>query len=227
MGKEKAALIKKIFLFFIFFILLSGIVLLFFPEFSEIIKESFLDEEKWKEKTEKITLWEDLTEIYQTAQNRVVSFFEYWKERTEEQENRGKILPFLVTCDACLPCASQKITSDFGERINPISNQKEYHKGIDLAIAEGQAVCAGWPGTIVECGFDEIYGNYIVISHFDGFETKYAHLSTINTQKDIFVKAGEKIGEAGKTGWATGSHLHFEVMIQGQSIDPKEYLPLC
>ncbi len=225
--KEKSAPIKKLFFCVFFFVLLSGIIILIFPKYIETMKKGVISREEWEEKVEKMTPWEDLMEFFQSTRDNVLIWWRKMESGIGENEKTGKILPFLVTCDACLPCAAQTITSDFGKRTNPISFQEEYHKGIDLAAAEGQEIYAGWPGVIKECGFDEIYGNYIIITHSDGFESKYAHLSHTDRKEGDFVQAGEKIGEAGKTGWATGSHLHFEVMIQGRNLDPKEYLPLC
>ena len=70
--------------------------------------------------------------------------------------------------------------------------------------------------------FDEIYGNYIVVEHSDGFLTKYCHLSKITANENDYVFANDKIGEVGSTGRSTGNHLHFEVIIEGRKIDPME-----
>ena len=71
-----------------------------------------------------------------------------------------------------------------------------------------------------------IYGKYIIMEHSKGFFTKYCHLSEITVKKGDFVLSGSKIGEAGSTGRSTGSHLHFEVIIDGRNIDPKECFEL-
>lgn len=224
--KEKFLLLKKLFLFGIFFIMLSGLVLSLFPKLTDAMKTGLPSREEWKKRTDELILGENLSNLYYATKADILSCFEWFTDGYAEEKGK-KIFPFLVSCDAFLPCDYNYISSDFGKRVNPLSFREEYHQGLDLAIAEGKEIRAGWPGIIKECGFDKIYGNYIIITHSDGFESKYAHLSKIDGMEGIFVHAGEKIGEAGKTGWATGSHLHFEVMIQGQNIDPKEYLSLC
>lgn len=155
----------------------------------------------------------------------------YWaeviKENIEGNLPEGKELPLaVITCAAKFPSEGGNITSGFGEREDPISGESGNHNGIDIAAAFGSNVTAAWPGTVTETGFNEIYGNYIVMKHSDGFYTKYCHLSVVTATKGDFLNVGEKIGEAGSTGRSTGSHLHFEVSIGGRNIDPKECLGL-
>ncbi|MBQ6878281.1 MAG: M23 family metallopeptidase [Oscillospiraceae bacterium] len=134
-----------------------------------------------------------------------------------------KNLSFVVTsCAAKFPSESVNITSAFGKRADPISGRADNHSGIDIAAAEGSNVFAAWPGRIIETGFDKIYGKYIILEHSKDFLTKYCHLSKISVFEKTFINAGEKIGETGKTGRTTGSHLHFEVIIEGRNIDPME-----
>lgn len=151
----------------------------------------------------------------------------YWVEVIEENIKGNlpkgkKVFTSLITCAAKFPAEEEKVTSTFGKRINPISGTDEIHNGIDISAAMGSAVFSAWPGKVIETGFDEIYGNYILIEHSEGFLTKYCHLSKIGAAVGDFIKAGEKIGEAGSTGWSTGSHLHFEVYVGGKNIDPGE-----
>ena len=145
------------------------------------------------------------------------------KWNTEEKNFDTSPLPVaVITNAASFPSEGKTVTSGFGERINPISDNPEKHLGIDIAAPMGSGIFAAWPGKIEETGFDNIYGNYIVIKHSKNFYTRYCHLSKITCEEEDFIKAKDKIGEAGSTGFSTGSHLHFEVIVDGIHIDPKE-----
>ena len=133
-----------------------------------------------------------------------------------------KVPVVIMTCSAKFPSKSRKITSLFGKREDPFSKKDDFHSGIDIAAEKGSEITAAWPGRIAETGFDIIYGKYIIIEHSKDFFTKYCHLSKIEANKNDFVSANEKIGEAGSTGRSTGNHLHFEVIVEGRKIDPME-----
>ena len=156
-----------------------------------------------------------------------VSFAIDFAEKLDKTKEEAEKLPFyILSCSGDLPLEGGRLTSDFGDRVNPISGKNESHSGIDIAAEYGTEIGTAWPGTVFETGFDEIYGNYVVVEHSKGFFTKYCHLSKITCSKNDFLLSGEKIGEAGSTGWSTGSHLHFEVEIGGRKIDPKECLEI-
>lgn len=121
------------------------------------------------------------------------------------------------------PCAG-RVTSPFGYRIHPISNETTFHYGIDLAAAEGSEIRSFADGIIAEKGNSAIFGKYIKVNHKDGFVTFYAHLSEYCCDEGKQIKMGEIIGKAGTTGVATGPHLHFEVRKDGKSIDPSQYI---
>ncbi|MBR5872495.1 MAG: M23 family metallopeptidase, partial [Oscillospiraceae bacterium] len=153
----------------------------------------------------------------------------YYFELIEENlkgsfEEIKPISEFIITSAAKFPVESKNITSTFGKREDPFLKNESYHNGIDISAPLGSDICSAWPGIILETSFDEIYGNYVIIEHSEEFFTKYCHLSKICAEEKNFVNAGEKIGEAGSTGRSTGSHLHFEVIINGINIDPKECL---
>lgn len=120
------------------------------------------------------------------------------------------------------------ISSDFGNRKNPFSGEWKNHKGTDFAAIEGTPVYAIKDGTAALCiQNDPIFGNYIILSHDKGNMTSvYAHLSKIVAKKNAFIKKGDIIGYVGKTGLATGSHLHFEIRQGGIPQDPKQKLKL-
>ena len=100
------------------------------------------------------------------------------------------------------------------------------HKGIDLAAPEGTPVYAIKDGNVaVKIHDDTTFGNYIILTHDKGKTTSvYAHLLSMNVEKDEFIKKGKIIGYVGKTGMATGSHLHFEIRTGGVAQDPTKML---
>lgn len=174
-----------------------------------------------------ISVFSEFADISGKAINKALYLIELAKDNIEGKYNeKREINPVLFTCAAELPCDGEKITSGFGERINPISRKREIHTGIDIAAAEGSGIYSAWPGTVAKVGTDEIYGNYIVIKHSNSLLTRYCHLSEISVDAGERVGVKMKIGEAGSTGWATGSHLHFEVIAKGNAVDPKNCLSI-
>ncbi len=120
------------------------------------------------------------------------------------------------------------ISSEFGKRKNPFSGVMKNHNGIDLAANEGTPVYAIKDGAVYSrIENDSEFGNYIILSHDQGKMTSvYAHLSSMRVEQYQYVKKGEIIGYVGKTGLATGPHLHFEIRQGGKAQDPKTKLKL-
>ena len=118
------------------------------------------------------------------------------------------------------------VSSEFGKRKNPFSGTMKDHNGIDLAAPEGTPVYAIKDGAVYSTTEnDEVFGNYIVLSHDTGKMTSiYAHLSKITVERYQFVKKGDVIGYVGQTGQATGPHLHFEIRQGGKPEDPRTKL---
>lgn len=112
-----------------------------------------------------------------------------------------------------------EVTSGYGPRIHPITKQYEIHQGIDIAAPKGAVVRAVAAGT-VETGQSAGFGNYVIIKHNSTLETLYGHLDKIYTPSGTVVAAGEAIGTVGSTGLSTGSHLHFEVIVNHKAVDP-------
>jgi murein DD-endopeptidase MepM/ murein hydrolase activator NlpD len=113
------------------------------------------------------------------------------------------------------------ITSHYGWRVHPISGEKDYHKGIDVGLSAGTEILAGFDGTVVEVGFDaDGFGNYVVIENADGLQAKYAHCNSVSVTSGQAVTVGEVIATVGSTGNSTGPHLHFEVVKNGQYLNP-------
>ena len=114
------------------------------------------------------------------------------------------------------------ITSPYGERIHPMSGERSFHEGVDYACHAGDSVMAARAGTVLRTGYQsQGAGNYVVIRHADGAETKYMHLDRITIKQGAEVAAWQPIGECGATGSATGPHLHIEIVnVQGEQVNP-------
>jgi len=118
-----------------------------------------------------------------------------------------------------------RISSPFGNRINPISHTKEFHPGIDIANKIGTPILASRSGRVSYSGWIRGYGKVIVINHSGGYSTLYAHMSKQIAKKGQYVYQGQKIGEVGSTGYSTGPHVHFEIRLNGKKMNPIKYLP--
>ncbi|WP_051703858.1 M23 family metallopeptidase [Glycomyces sp. NRRL B-16210] len=110
------------------------------------------------------------------------------------------------------------ITSLFGERWG------RNHNGVDFDAATGDPVYASYPGTVKHAGWESGFGNLVIIDHGEGVETYYAHNSEVLVQPGQYVDAGEQISRAGNTGFSFGSHVHFEVHVDGRPVEPLHYL---
>ena len=117
------------------------------------------------------------------------------------------------------------LTNLFGERVHPITGQVSVHSGVDIKLEQDTPVLAAAAGTVTEAGFDPALGNYLVLDHGGGLTTTYGQLARNDfVAVDGQVEAGEQIGTVGKTGQATGYHLHFEVAENGTQVDPLDHL---
>lgn len=117
-----------------------------------------------------------------------------------------------------------RITSRFGERLDPFGGEGEFHTGLDIASRYGDEVRAAADGVVSWVGPREGYGNVVIIDHGFGITTWYAHLSAFNTQVGMPVRRGEVIAYEGESGRATGPHLHFEVRMHNAPVNPWRYL---
>lgn len=122
------------------------------------------------------------------------------------------------------PAEDYYISSKFGARIDPIKKVRANHPGLDLAGWPGSAILASAPGTVIHAAWYGPYGNMIEIDHGNEFHTRYGHLKRLRVEKGDVVEAGQRIGDMGKTGRVTDTHLHFEVWFRGQYIDPLPFL---
>jgi murein DD-endopeptidase MepM/ murein hydrolase activator NlpD len=132
------------------------------------------------------------------------------------------ILPasYEIDCSSfVLPVKKASISSRFGHR------RRRMHNGIDLRVATGDTVRVAFDGKVRIRGFERRgYGHYVVIRHPNGLETLYAHLSQVFVNENDIVRAGAPIALGGRTGRATGSHLHFETRFMGQALNPEDLI---
>lgn len=112
------------------------------------------------------------------------------------------------------------ISSGYGARSGPIEGGYDWHPGIDIAVEFGTPVYAAAAGTVEQAGLNGGYGRYVRIAHGNGYETAYGHMSGLAVAAGQKVIKGEIIGFVGSTGYSTGPHLHYEVLADGQTIDP-------
>jgi murein DD-endopeptidase MepM/ murein hydrolase activator NlpD len=122
------------------------------------------------------------------------------------------------------PVASY-ITSPYGYRRWPFDGKtRQFHSGIDIGARAGTPVRAAMAGRVNSAGWDNVLGNYVVITHHSGYRTMYGHLSVIRVRSGAYVGTGERIGDVGSTGLSTGAHLHFTVYKNGVTVNPRNLL---
>ena len=122
------------------------------------------------------------------------------------------------------PISGGRLSSGYGKRSRPTKGASTFHKGVDWAVPTGTAVYASCGGTVAKAGWGSGYGYVVYINHEDGRQTRYGHLSKVLVKAGQTVKQGEKIALSGNTGVSTGSHLHFEILINGVQKNPLNYL---
>ena len=130
----------------------------------------------------------------------------------------------LAAIPTAMPAASMMMSSGFGYRSDPFTGGGAMHAGLDFKGPVGTPILAAAKGKVVLAGFNGGYGNTIEIRHANGLVTRYAHLSGLNVRRGQMVDRGVLIGRMGSTGRSTGSHLHFEVRLNGQAINPRKFL---
>jgi murein DD-endopeptidase MepM/ murein hydrolase activator NlpD len=123
------------------------------------------------------------------------------------------------------PCPDYtEISSDYGYRVHPIYQTELFHNGIDMAAPSGSPILAAADGTVVAASYSSSMGNYVMIDHGSGLYTIYMHASALYVSAGDSVAAGQQIAAVGSTGNSTGPHLHFSVRLNGQYVNPWQYL---
>jgi murein DD-endopeptidase MepM/ murein hydrolase activator NlpD len=116
------------------------------------------------------------------------------------------------------------VSSPMGYRIDSFTGKMAFHRGLDIATNPGNPVVATADGTVLEANFDKFFGNTVVLSHGNGLVTQYGHMIRSIVKPGQKVKRGDQIGFVGKTGKASGPHLHYEVRINGKAVNPYNYI---
>ncbi|MGA9998160.1 MAG: peptidoglycan DD-metalloendopeptidase family protein [Pyrinomonadaceae bacterium] len=150
------------------------------------------------------------------------------KTRRIEQDLRNyeKVMSERATVPSIWPVDSGRLTDDFGGRFNPFGGYgTEFHTGQDIATAWGTPVAATANGTVIFSGWQSGYGQVVVIDHGGGLTTRYGHLSHVDATVGQTIKRGDIVGNVGSTGRSTGPHLHYEVRLNDEPVDPMQYLP--
>ncbi|MCL2006951.1 MAG: M23 family metallopeptidase [Treponema sp.] len=114
-----------------------------------------------------------------------------------------------------------RVTSPFGWRNDPFGSGRQFHTGIDIGGNSGNPVRAAMSGRVANVGYNNVYGNFVLINHHSGYRTLYAHMSTVRVRAGVNVASGETIGSVGSTGLSTGPHLHFSVFKDGVLVNPR------
>jgi murein DD-endopeptidase MepM/ murein hydrolase activator NlpD len=158
-------------------------------------------------------------------------------ERASDQARilRTRMIPIIERWNhtPSIPPTAGYLSSGFGLRISPFSRTNEegegllgYHTGFDICNAEGTPIQATADGEVVQAGWMDRYGNGVVLEHTSTIETLYAHMSKVRVKTGQKVSRGDILGYMGRTGNATGVHLHYEVRINGRPVNPQPYLRL-
>ena len=134
-------------------------------------------------------------------------------DATSLKKAMGELFVYPIT-------ASWRLTSRFGPRKDPFTGVASSHTGIDMACPTGTPIRAAMSGTVVFAGWSNIFGNYVIINHGNGYQTLYGHMSKILAKKGQSVDSSTRIGLVGSTGYSTGPHLHFTVYKNGKLVDP-------
>lgn len=129
-----------------------------------------------------------------------------------------------VSIPSLVPVEGVRMTSDFGMRWHPVLGGRRAHKGVDLAAAAGTPIRASADGVVERADWFAGYGLFVALEHGGEIETRYGHMSRLNVAAGQRVRKGDVIGYVGSTGRSTGPHLHYEVRIAGEAVNPIPYL---
>ena len=142
-------------------------------------------------------------------------------EQQKEEEERWNALPSINGIKLAVTPIEGRITSRYGasSRI-----RKSTHTGLDIAAVTGTDIKVIADGTVISAGYSGSYGYLVKVDHGNGVETWYAHTSKMYVKKGDTVKAGDVIAGVGSTGNSTGPHLHLEIRVNGETVDPQDYL---
>ncbi|MCD6224997.1 MAG: M23 family metallopeptidase [Deltaproteobacteria bacterium] len=160
---------------------------------------------------------EQLEQFDHAAETQKKDFKTLFK-KLEEQQN------LLASTPAIRPIDKGWISSKFGYRVSPFTGRKEFHRGLDLATRQGDPIFATADGLVTFSGTKGLLGKTIVIDHGHGMVTRYGHIYKILKKRGDRVKRGDIIALVGSTGHSTGPHVHYEVRLNGISVNPEKFI---
>lgn len=169
--------------------------------------------------------------VFTDTQDNIFSFIDQTKT-TENKDiipntnnNTDTDIISKIKSEIKKPLSKGTVTSAFGNRSdNSTSSNTKFHKGIDIGADKGSVISAMLDGTVAVAENDEKYGKYIVLTHSDNVKTLYAHCSELCVKTGGKISAGQKIALVGSTGDADGNHLHLEIIVDGENINPQDIL---
>lgn len=130
----------------------------------------------------------------------------------------------LASIPALVPVKTYRNTSGYGRRFDPFNGRAAMHAGLDMAGSHGEPIYASASGKVVQAGIASGYGKLVELDHGKGIETRYGHMSAILVKPGETVRQGQLIGRMGSTGRSTGTHLHYEIRVDGRPVNPKPFL---
>ena len=137
---------------------------------------------------------------------------------------QGKKKQVKLTIPSRKPVEHFRLTSSYGFRSDPFRGRRARHKGVDMAGPRGTPIYATADGIVGRAQWVRGYGKYIEINHGNEIQTRYGHMSRLNVRPNARVKSGDLIGFMGSTGRSTGNHLHYEVRIAGEAVNPMPFM---
>lgn len=155
--------------------------------------------------------------------------FSNWQNLDKPQSLAAASLPQrrasgAVSIPSRVPVEGVRLTSGYGMRTHPVLGGRRAHKGIDLAAPTGTPILATADGAVSKAEWFSGYGLYVSLEHGGELQTRYGHMSRLNVYSGQQVKKGDIIGYVGSTGRSTGPHLHYEVRIAGEAVNPLPYM---
>ena len=150
--------------------------------------------------------------------------FESWQRADGEVAKTAAAAGPRVLVPTGMPVQNVALTSDYGMRNHPVLRRRAQHKGVDLAGPTGTPIYATADGRVSMAQRYSSYGLYVQIEHDSDVQTRYAHMSQIAATEGSYVRKGDLIGYIGSTGRSTGPHLHYEIRIAGQAVNPIPYM---
>ena len=170
-----------------------------------------------------------ITDEQKSNADRIYRLIRYGITSGSESWIPGADVPFIGADGFCSPIGSgweSRVTSEFGNRTDPFTGKRKGHTGIDMVIPTGTPIRAALDGKVTISKYNAGgYGYYVMIDHGNGLATLYGHCSKLLTRAGQTVQAGDIIALSGNTGRSTGPHLHFEVRVNGERTNPRQYLP--